>query len=353
MKSVQHFPVLAFVMFGLVTTITINAHPIISRGVPPVYEQHIVINPLDGPSCPGSCCNCTAIREIVADELQDTNLWLAKQEAKVGNKVDGLSAELNGFKLQLDQITETVIELSALLRSTTAVPVTPSVPPHTPSVPPLTPHKDCSDALANGVTISGVYTVQPADHEGPFKVYCDMETDGGGWTVFQRRQDGSVDFYRDWESYRRGFGDLNGEFWLGNDNLHRLTAQGAYRLRVDLEDFENNTVYAEYDMFSVADGSDNYQLTVQGYSGTAGDSLSYHSSYPFSTKDHDNDVAGSECALLYSGAWWYVECHYSNLNGVYLSGQTDVYAKGVIWVTWKGNFYSLKRTEIKIKVATN
>ncbi|XP_022107429.1 ficolin-2-like [Acanthaster planci] len=172
-------------------------------------------------------------------------------------------------------------------------------------------------------------------------------------SVFQRRQDGSVDFYRDWVSYRQGFGDLNGEFWLGNDNLHRLTAQGAYRLRVDLEDFENNTAYAKYDMFRVADGSDNYRFTVQGFSGTAGDSLSSYSNSPFTTKDRDNDSYGPNCAVAFTGAWWYTSCHSSNLNGLYLSGETDVYAKGVVWRYWKGYYYSLKRTEMKIKAANN
>ena len=91
--------------------------------------------------------------------------------------------------------------------------------------------------------------------------------------VFQRRQDGSVDFYRNWESSRQGFGDLSGEFWLGNDNLHRLTAQGEYRLRVNLGDFNGNTAYAVYDTFRVAGASYDYRLTVDNYSGTAGKQL--------------------------------------------------------------------------------
>ena len=105
---------------------------------------------------------------------------------------------------------------------------------------------------------------------------CDMTTEGGGWTVFQRRLDGSVDFYLDWESYKNGFGDLNGEFWLGNDNLHRLTAADDVILRVDLEDFDGDTRYAEYTTFKVADEADNYRLLIGGYSGTAGNSMGNH-----------------------------------------------------------------------------
>ena len=92
--------------------------------------------------------------------------------------------------------------------------------------------------------------------------------------MFQRRQDGSVDFYRDWESYRQGFGDVDGEFWLGNDYLHRLTAQGKYQLRVDLEDFGGDKKSALYSTFLVADASDKYRLTVGGFSGTPGRSFS-------------------------------------------------------------------------------
>ena len=105
---------------------------------------------------------------------------------------------------------------------------------------------------------------------------CDMTTAGGGWTVFQRRLNGSVDFFLGWASYKNGFGNLGGEFWLGNDKLHRLTAADNMTLRVDLEDFDGNITYAEYTTFKVADGGDKYRLVIGGYSGTAGDSLQYH-----------------------------------------------------------------------------
>ncbi|XP_022107416.1 microfibril-associated glycoprotein 4-like [Acanthaster planci] len=338
MTSFQQTLVVAFMIFWVFTTNTVRARPVGRIGAEPVYQQQIIINPLEDETYSGTNCNCSTIQEIVSDVIQNTTCQLAELETNIASKVDGVSAELTDVKLQLDQIKESVSELTELLKNATVT------PPRTP--------KDCSEAFANGVTTSGVYTIQPVDAEGPFSVYCDMETDGGGWTVFQRRQDGSVDFYRDWVSYRQGFGDLNGEFWLGNDNLHRLTAQGAYRLRVDLKDFENNSAYAEYDMFRVADGSDNYRLTVQGFSGTAGDSLSRHSNLPFTTRDSDDSTA-SNCAIIYTGAWWYDECHSSNLNGLYLGGQTDVYAKGVVWQDWKGYYYSLKRTEMKMKAANS
>ena len=111
------------------------------------------------------------------------------------------------------------------------------------------------------------------DNGEAVQVLCDMTTEGGGWTVFQRRMDGSVDFYLKWEDYRVGFGNLNGEFWLGNDNLHRLTANADMMLRVDLEDYDGVRKYAEYTTFSVANTDDNYRLTIDGYQGTVGDSM--------------------------------------------------------------------------------
>jgi len=132
--------------------------------------------------------------------------------------------------------------------------------------------KSCSHLFQNGFNSTGEYTINP-DGGKPIQVLCDMTTDGGGWTVFQRRLDGSVDFYLDWAAYKRGFGDMNGEFWLGNDNLHRLTAADDVKLRVDLEDFDGDIRYAEYTKFKVADERDKYRLMIGGFSGTAGDSM--------------------------------------------------------------------------------
>ena len=137
------------------------------------------------------------------------------------------------------------------------------------------PINSCAKRLQIGFISSGVYTISP-DGGKSIQVLCDMTTDGGGWTVFQRRLDGSVDFYLDWQSYKNGFGDLNGEFWLGNDNLHRLTSTDDVILRVDLEDFDGNKTYAEYTTFKVENEADKYRLLIGGYNGTAGDSMAFH-----------------------------------------------------------------------------
>ena len=178
-----------------------------------------------------------------------------------------------------------------------------------------------------------------------------MDTDGDGWTVFQRRMDGSVDFYCNWTDYEEGFGNLTGEFWLGLSKIHRLTPDETdYTLRVDLEDFENETRYAKYSTFNIGDSTTDYTNTVGGYSGDAGDSLAYHNGRKFSTKDRDNDQSGDgSCAVLYSGAWWYNLCHDSNLNGLYLEGPQESYADGIDLVTFRGYYYSLKFTEMKLQ----
>ena len=200
--------------------------------------------------------------------------------------------------------------------------------------------------LKSGHTQSRVYSVDP-DGKGSFQVYCDMQTDGGGWTVFQRRQDGSVDFYRGWNDYKSGFGQLTAEFWLGNDKIHRLTAARPSSLRVELEDWNGVRVYAKYGKFNIGDEQAKYRLKVGSYSGTVTDSLTYHNNTAFSTKDRDNDNDGSSsCAVECTGAWWYKSCQLSNLNGRYLGNQR--HWAGLRWAFFRNNL-SLKFTEMKLR----
>ncbi|XP_028390977.1 uncharacterized protein LOC114515854 [Dendronephthya gigantea] len=205
----------------------------------------------------------------------------------------------------------------------------------------------CAYLYNKGVRKDGVYKINP-DGLGSFKVRCDMSTDGGGWTVFQRRQDGSQDFYLGWSDYKVGFGDLSGEFWLGLDKIHRLFKSDQNVLRVDLMDFNGTERYAKYETFSVADESDKFRLNIGNFSGDAGDSLYYHNQMQFTTNDSDNDARSDEnCATGFKGAWWYNNCYNSNLNGLYLgAGQYD--ATGITWLMWRGH-YSLKKTEMKIR----
>ena len=205
---------------------------------------------------------------------------------------------------------------------------------------------DCSDLFKSGQTQSGVYSVDP-DGKGSFNVYCDMRTDGGGWTVFQKRRYGSVDFYRGWNDYKSGFGQLTAEFWLGNDKIHRLTASKPSSLRVELEDWNGVKAYAKYGRFNIGNEQAQYRLEVSSYSGTAGDSLEKHNNMAFTTKDRDNDRYELNCALHATGAWWYESCYDSNLNGKYLrAGSKD--HRGVRWYHFKQRL-SLKFTEMKLR----
>ncbi|XP_022094717.1 fibrinogen-like protein 1 [Acanthaster planci] len=214
---------------------------------------------------------------------------------------------------------------------------------------------DCLDVQRSGVNESGVYTITPPGLE-PMEVYCDMVTDGGGWTVVQRRQDGTVNFDRVFEDYRQGFGDRAGEFWLGNTALRGLTEDtDNVQLRIDMWDWEDNYRYATYNGFRVS-GSDFTLSFISGsYDGTAGDSLSYHNGMGFTTRDHDVDRAsGGNCGVwLYSG-WWFDLCHRANLNGRYkneLDATTGMEQdQGIQWMAWKGNQYSLKKAEMKLRV---
>ncbi|XP_075435151.1 ficolin-1-like [Ascaphus truei] len=209
--------------------------------------------------------------------------------------------------------------------------------------------RNCKELLNQGSFLSGWYTIYP-DGKKPLTVLCDMDTDGGGWIVFQRRWDGSVDFFRDWNSYKRGFGSQLSEFWLGNDNIHSLTSSGTFQLRIDLTDFENKYSFAAYDAFGISGELENYKLILGNFTGgSAGDSLGYHNDRPFTTKDKDNDIYGTNCADEFKGAWWYGSCHNANLNGLYLRGPHSSYADGVNWGTGKGDKYSYKVTEMKFR----
>ena len=210
---------------------------------------------------------------------------------------------------------------------------------------------DCA-AVQQRHRISGVYTVFPpvCGNGGGIRVFCDMETDGGGWTVLSRRADvlHHQDFDLNWQSYKWGFGNLSAEFWLGNEYLNLLTSADEMQLRVDLKDWENGSAYATYTPFSVGTEEQKFALKIGKYEGTAGNSLAYSNGMKFTTKDQDNDNYGTNCAVAYPNGWWFKTCFEGNLLGQYKKGTIPAW-KGLVWKHWKGEKYSLKRTEMKIR----
>lgn len=193
-----------------------------------------------------------------------------------------------------------------------------------------------------GKRSSETYRVTPDPRHSSFEVYCDMETMGGGWTVLQARLDGSTNFTRDWKDYKAGFGNLDREFWLGNDKIHLLTKSREMILRIDLKDFNGVTLYALYDQFYVANEFLKYRLHIGNYNGTAGDALRFSKHYNhdlkfFTTPDRDNDrYPSGNCGLYYSSGWWFDACLSANLNGKYYHQKYKGVRNGIFWGTWPG-----------------
>ncbi|XP_077462322.1 fibrinogen gamma chain isoform X2 [Stigmatopora argus] len=236
---------------------------------------------------------------------------------------------------------------------------------------------DCQDIANKGATVNGLYYVKPAQASQQFLVYCEIDSFGRGFTVLQRRQDGSLDFHKDWIQYKEGFGylspDDSTEFWLGNEKIHQLSISSNIPmvLRVELTDWDGNKRHADYAMFRVGPEADMYRLTYGYYAGgDAGDAFdgfdfgddpsdkyfTSHNGMQFSTFDKDNDKYDGNCAMQDGSGWWMNRCHAAHLNGKYYTGgrytEKDAgefgFDNGVIWVTWHNRWYSLKETTMKI-----
>lgn len=144
-----------------------------------------------------------------------------------------------------------------------------------------------------------------------FDVLCDTTVAGPGWTVVQQRVDGREDFFRDWATYRAGFGSLDGDFFLGLERIYRLTIAQPNELLIHIESFDGSVTFAHYDHFQLAGEEDQYRMTHLGhFSGnTSEDRLSLSKGQKFSTYDRDNDQwAGDSCALKNHAAWWFNHC---------------------------------------------
>ncbi|XP_067940463.1 angiopoietin-related protein 1-like [Watersipora subatra] len=195
--------------------------------------------------------------------------------------------------------------------------------------------EDCQDAFDNGERNNGaVYTLYTDPESAPVLAVCQFD-DQSGWTVIQRRLDGTIDFNRGWDEYDHGFGNPQGEYWIGLENIFHLTKKNQ-KMSIFLEDHESQSRTANYSLFQIENKGSHYQLLVSGYSGDAGDSLSYHHEMGFSTFDDDNDGHSESCALTFQGGWWYDACVKANLNGVWHDANNARPSTfGVAWFAWK------------------
>ncbi|XP_050087789.1 angiopoietin-2-like [Anopheles aquasalis] len=206
------------------------------------------------------------------------------------------------------------------------------------------PFSSCKDVPSN---ISGTYLIRVNRDSEPFEVYCEQKTFGGGWIVFQYRYDGSLDFYRGWNEFRDGFGDLNKEFWLGLEKVHQITSGRKHEFVVELKDFNGTYKYALFNAFEIGSESKQYNLKdIGAYNGTAGDEMSNYKGRKFSTKDRDNDEDSRHCAQDREGAWWHWRCTLANLNGRYMNA---VNRKSMHWYFFNNNKKGLSFSRMMIR----
>ncbi|KAG5275863.1 hypothetical protein AALO_G00125380 [Alosa alosa] len=217
------------------------------------------------------------------------------------------------------------------------------------------PPSDCHELFHRGERQSGVYTIKPLNAK-PFDVFCEM-TSEQGWTVIQKREDGSQDFNKLWSDYKTGFGSLKGEFWLGLEKMLSVSKQRPHVLQMDFSDWRGEAQSVSY-TFQLDGEESNYALHLQPTTpGLLEHALATdHEGLPFSTADRDHDLKeDANCASQLSGGWWFSNCGHSNLNGRYQSGPTLAQRHNrkqvVFWKTWHGRYYPLKTTTIKMAPA--
>ncbi|KAM6899630.1 angiopoietin-2b [Xenentodon cancila] len=280
-------------------------------------------------------------KQQLQDLLERQNRLVGQLQGELG------SSTLNSTLLQRQQdvLTDTVQKLLTKVNHCNEISSMPKKEPHQ--------FGDCAEILRSGVKESGIYSIRLHNSTQDVKVFCDMKTRGGGWTVLQHRRNGSIDFNRGWKDYKMGFGEPSGEHWLGNDVIHKLTSSQEYSLHIQLKDREGNEAFSHYDRFYI-DGEDkNYSLHVNGFSGTAGRTSSLtHTESQFSTKDRDNDRCTCKCAQLASGGWWFDACGPSNLNGIYYPASSHVVRyNGIKWYYWKGPNLMATMTTMMVRPA--
>ena len=230
----------------------------------------------------------------------------------------------------------------------------------------IKPLQDCKAFLEKGYPKSGLYRLKLPNGK-PFDAFCDQETNGGGWTVIMRRQDGSVKFDRNWHDYKIGFGQLEKEFWAGNDKIHLLTKPEVAPKSSELLFNMKDKGYALYESFRIENEASQYRLKVSGRhigSAKSTNSLLYHNNVKFSTLDMNNSGSSDYCHKHSHGGWWFADSRLC--YKVYLTGRYNVDPRGdmnrmvwgyrvIAWTTWRYDqpsnteYERLKFVEMKIR----
>ncbi|MEE6472910.1 hypothetical protein FKM82_009773 [Ascaphus truei] len=302
--------------------------------------------------------------------LQNSLIAYARSSKKMlKNMLEEQQKSLDFLSNQVSELTNKVLLLKAEVLKKHTDPF-----PHRP----LQTHGfDCTDIKYTFGTVSktpsGIYIIQPEGTLFPFEAFCDMDYRGGGWTVIQKRIDGTIDFQRTWLQYLNGFGDLSGEFWLGLRKTFCILNQKntSFMLIIALEAEDGTMAYASYDNFWLEGEATSFIMHIGRYSGTAGDAIRGYkkednqNAMPFSTFDVDNDgchpacsISGNSvnsCSLLNNrSGWWFKQCGVANLNGVHkVTRSVDV--SGIHWNTWKENdrIVQIKSVSMKIRRIDN
>ncbi|KAK1329254.1 hypothetical protein QTO34_011434 [Cnephaeus nilssonii] len=284
-------------------------------------------------------------------------LRMATRYRELEVKYASLTDLVNNQSVMITLLEEQCLRIFSRQEPHVSPPLVQVVPRHIPSSHQYTPgllagpFKDCQHAKEAGYSVSGIYMIKPENSNGPMQLWCENSLDPGGWTVIQKRTDGSVNFFRNWDNYKKGFGNIDGEYWLGLENIYMLSNQDNYKLLIELEDWSDKKVYAEYSSFRLEPESEFYRLRLGTYQGNAGDSMMWHNGKQFTTLDRDKDMYAGNCAHFHKGGWWYNACAHSNLNGVWYRGghYRSKYQDGIFWAEYRGGSYSLRAVQMMIK----
>ncbi|KAK2822078.1 hypothetical protein Q5P01_022143 [Channa striata] len=286
-----------------------------------------------------------SLRDVIQSQEQSITRLLAA----VGEQSDQINQQRIKIKVLEEKLTakaaaQETVERTPGIFNTEAPTLTPYLASSTTAMMDLP--SDCSELFSRGERVSTVYAIQPNGSE-PFMAFCDMSK-GFGATVIQRRKDGLVNFDQTWDKYENGFGDLQGDFWLGLRKIHFLVTQGNSVLHIQLEDWKQGRRFINYRFY--LDGAErNYTIHLKQLSGNLTDPMRNHTGMMFSTKDRDNDNhPDSNCAHNYTGGWWFNACGDTNLNGRYFYVRAKGRRRGIQWKQGRKASYSLKFTQISI-----